>query len=145
LSLWDYAVEVYGRPGVEGALLELQDKFGQSVPLLLWAAWRRPHSRRDCDDAAEVSHLWERAVIGPLRMARRALKDALPGDTERREALRTRTAQLELDAEHMLLDALQNVGAAADDPLLKSLALAAAAWGKLPPPDRLAALAALLA
>ncbi|HEX3407398.1 MAG TPA: DUF2390 domain-containing protein, partial [Caulobacteraceae bacterium] len=31
-SLWAYALEVYGRPGIEARCLELQDAYGQSVP-----------------------------------------------------------------------------------------------------------------
>ena len=45
MSLWEWAKAVYERPGVEAALLELQDGHGQSIPLLLWAAWTASEGR----------------------------------------------------------------------------------------------------
>ncbi len=144
LNLWEFAVEAYARPGVEAALIELQDRHGQSVPFLLWAAGMRPTTRQACEDAAEAAHSWEQAVIGPLRMARRALKSPLPGGVLRQPELRDQAKRLELKAERALIDALSVIGAPGDGPVLRALALAAAAWGRPPPPDRLAALAALL-
>ncbi|HEY9218729.1 MAG TPA: TIGR02444 family protein, partial [Phenylobacterium sp.] len=39
MSLWDWVVAVYERPGVPEACLTLQDDHGQHTSLLLWAAW----------------------------------------------------------------------------------------------------------
>ena len=46
MSFWDWAVEAYGRPGVDGLCIEAQDQHGQSVPYLLWAAWLDAEGRR---------------------------------------------------------------------------------------------------
>ena len=37
--LWDFSLEVYGRPKVAETCLRLQDEFGVDVPVLLFAAW----------------------------------------------------------------------------------------------------------
>ena len=44
-SYWDWAVEVHGREGVDGALIDLQDAHGQCVAYLLWAAWAATQGR----------------------------------------------------------------------------------------------------
>ena len=38
MSLWDWALEVYARPGVPDTCLVLQDDHGQNTSYLLWAA-----------------------------------------------------------------------------------------------------------
>ena len=48
---WDWALEVYARPGVAEACLNLQDDHHQSVPFLLWAAWAAIEGRALGEDA----------------------------------------------------------------------------------------------
>ena len=38
-SFWSFSLTVYGRPGVEAACLELQDRFGADVNLALYCLW----------------------------------------------------------------------------------------------------------
>lgn len=78
-GLSDYAGWLYGQPGLQSLLLELQDEAGLDVLLLLTACWlgQRPANA----DAAlwrslhASQTLWQARVIAPLRQVRRALAD----------------------------------------------------------------------
>ena len=48
MSLWDWANRAYAAPRVQRLCLDLQDRYGQSVCLLLWA-WRGT-GKRGCSD-----------------------------------------------------------------------------------------------
>ncbi len=107
MSLWDWAMEVYRRPGAEAAFLELQDEHGQCVPYLLWALWAAapPEALRQ---GAAIARPWQAAAIEPLRAARRAAKTPFLGvDDTGREALRVAIKADELQAERLLLEALE--------------------------------------
>src|SRR5262249_34016824 len=39
MSLWEWTLEAYARPGVPEATLSLQDRHGQNTSYLLWAVW----------------------------------------------------------------------------------------------------------
>ncbi len=150
-SLWPYALEAYGRPGAEPLLLELQDAYGQCVAYLLWSVWLAA-SGRAADAAAlrsgaELARAWQEAAIAPLRRLRRELKtEPKPGPKPPRERLRDGVKQLELDAERMLLQMLEEAspppGGAAQSPL-DLLTRAARTWGGDPPAALLARLADL--
>jgi len=149
LTLWAWAGRAYAAPGVEAACLELQDRWGQSVDLLLWSAWAaltgRSPSPKALASAADLTRAWEVQVIGPLRAARRNLKagPGLGGDD--RSALRAKVAGAELAAERALLAALEGLTPAvrgdAAEPAT-AMAAAATAWGEVAPAAALAALAA---
>ena len=145
LGLWPFALEAYGRPGVEPILLELQDAHGQCVAFLLWGLWMAASGRTAApstlEDAVRLARGWQAAAVTPLRDLRRSLKApsaAAPGRAW--EALRIKVKGLELEAERMLLEMLEAAsppsGTAAGDPLT-GLTLAARAWGEAPPPNRL--------
>ncbi len=127
MSLWDWAGRVWAKPGVETALLALQDEQGQSVPLLLWALWLSEAARTPSADAIEAAvalcRSAETNVIQPLRDARRA---AASSD---RAALLAR----EIDAERGLMDRLETVPLSsergASDPAA-TLAAISALWGR---------------
>jgi uncharacterized protein (TIGR02444 family) len=111
LSLWDFAVEAYGRARVRAACLVLQDVHGQSVCLLLWRAWTLSERREitPADQAAVMNLVrpWETEVIAPLRSARRALRSPPP---ELRGAdLHDLAGAVELAAERVLLEALERL------------------------------------
>lgn len=106
--LWDYAVGLYGRPGVAAACLALQDRRGADVNLLLLACWlaaagRRPDASRLARARAEAAD-WQEAIVRPLRNARLNLKRAIAEEADGAiraplEAARARLAGMELDAE----------------------------------------------
>lgn len=103
-DFWDWAVAAYSRPGVEGALLELQDAQGQSIPYLLWAAWmgadRSQASGETLREGARLAVAWDAQVVAPLRERRRNLSHTHAED------LRQQIKDAELDAEQQLMDRL---------------------------------------
>lgn len=105
---WPWAVERYARPGAEEALLALQDRFGVSIPLALWAMWLDERGRDgDVEAALALSERWTPAIEA-LRTARRALKPQAPAVKDAdRKALRRRVKALELEAERLLMLALE--------------------------------------
>lgn len=144
MTLWDFAVRAYAAPGVEAACLSLQDDHGQSVPLLLWAAWAGPQDDMILAQAVAITQAWTGAAIEPLRHARRALKLSLPGAAEPRLALRTRIKAAEIEAERLLLEALEALGPPRSKGTANALAAVATAWGDPPPPDAVSRLAEAL-
>ena len=125
-EFWDWAVAVYARPSVAEACLDLQDTYGQNVPLLLWAAWRGG----DVAAAVALARQWEDEVVAPLRGVRRRLKGRDGADS-----LREQVKAVEREAERTLMAALAALaGPGADG---RALAAVAAAWGAAPPPEAL--------
>ena len=136
MTLWDWAVAVHQAPGVDPALIEIQDAHGQCVSFLLWAAWAakmgRMLSPADLERGAALAVPWEREVTAPLRAARRALKPAWPGvDDGPREALRGRVKAAEFEAEERLVGALEAMtpaGSGAPGDMAAALVAASSAW-----------------
>jgi len=113
-EFWDWAVTSYGKQGVSAICLNLQDSYGESVPLLLWAAWLAAQNRHlDSDIAAEAATLsaaWSDAVISPLRNLRRRLKSEItPEDDKLRLPIRNKIKGLELEAEKALMEKLSSL------------------------------------
>lgn len=107
-------MEFYGRPGVEPALLALQDKHGLSVNMLLWCLWCGAHFQTPADlvvkKALDVSTRWSTAVITPLREVRRALKaPPIQAPKEMTASLRAQIVKDELAAEKIEQAALERL------------------------------------
>jgi uncharacterized protein (TIGR02444 family) len=111
---WDYSVALYGRPGVEAACLELQQRHRIDVNLVLLCLWLGERGTAlDGEALARLCHAadrWQLEVVRPLRNLRRRLKarlaDAEPnsvaGDWPGLAAsVRERAIALEIDAEHL--------------------------------------------
>lgn len=101
---WAFSLAVYARPGVPPACLELQDRRGIDVNLLLFAAWAGigcgvalTAERLAALDAAVAG--WRRDMVQPLRAIRRRAK----GEDE---ALYRRMKAAELEAERVQQDRL---------------------------------------
>ncbi len=151
-SLWAYALDVYGRPSAEARFLALQDAHGQNVCFLIWSLWMAAEGRRadaaTLEAGAALAKSWEAAAVAPLRRLRRDLKLSPAGPARRRERLRAAVRQLELQAERMLLEMLEDASpppTGEDLPAAEALRQAAAVFGGDPPADRLRALTALVA
>jgi uncharacterized protein (TIGR02444 family) len=152
MGLWDWALAAYARPGVAPVCLALQAGHDQNIPLLLAAAWAAEQGRTlDLDRAVAVARAWEADVVGPLRSARRGLKMSQnPIPDSGREALRETVKAVEVEAERLLLAALESLawpGEAA--PVEPALTAAAARWSATknsppPPADGIAALSSAL-
>ena len=152
MSYWDWAVKAHGRDGVDAALTDLQDRHGQCVAYLLWAAWAahegRPLSAEILSQGAALAKRWEGAATMPLRSARRHLKTpAPPIPDEAREALREQVRKVEFAAERLLMETLEGLapkpeGGAGDT--AEALNAAATAWSRNVPEAELANIAALI-
>ena len=99
---WNFSLEIYAADGVSGACLDLQERRGCDVNILLFCCWLgasgRPTLSAERLQAilAEVAS-WQAKVVKPLREVRRLLKDMPP---ELAGATRRRVADAELAAEH---------------------------------------------
>lgn len=103
-EFWAWSLDRYARPGVEEALIALQDRRGLDVCLLLWCAWRG--ARGDLIDPQRMMQAvtrleqWSKDVTGRLRAVRRALKASAPEAVDAGAlALREAVKKLELEAE----------------------------------------------
>lgn len=83
-ALWRFSLDLYARPGVAEACLALQGRRGADVNLLLlilWLARRgRPLEEPVLKAAGAVARDWQSQVVGPVRAARRAAKQAAGPD-----------------------------------------------------------------
>jgi uncharacterized protein (TIGR02444 family) len=104
---WNFSLELYGGEGVAEACLDLQERRGCDVNVLLFCCWLGASGRPTLTaerlrTILKVSDLWQAEIVRPLREVRKLLKDrswasALP---ETVEATRRRVADAELAAEH---------------------------------------------
>ena len=109
-----FAEALYARTGVEQACLDLQDRRGLDVPVLLHACWLGSRARvlRAAESAAVVwkTMAWRNEVVRPLRRARRRLKAGLENmPRELSEPVRQQVKAAELAAERALLALLAGV------------------------------------
>jgi uncharacterized protein (TIGR02444 family) len=100
-ELWEFSLDFYARPGVSTALIELQDRAGLDVNLILFALWHGLSGRGRLDDerlavADQAARAIQTEIVMPLRALRRRLRTDPDADIQRlREAIKA----LELDAE----------------------------------------------
>jgi uncharacterized protein (TIGR02444 family) len=105
---WEFAVAVYGQPGVEAECLSLQESGGINVILVLFAAYCGVEGLAlgDGDIESCVADIGpvQSSVVRPLRNARRALKRFAPdaGEEHLYASIRERLRSAELDAERMI-------------------------------------------
>ncbi|RCL28130.1 TIGR02444 family protein [Pseudomonas sp. AFG_SD02_1510_Pfu_092] len=108
-DLWNHALALYARPGVEAACLDLQ-ALGGDVCLLLCATWLQARGVAVRDEylqaLREVAEPWQREVVSPLRNLRQQWRAAAQGDAQL-APLREQLKGLELQAEKALLTRLQ--------------------------------------
>jgi len=147
MSLWDWTLDAYSRPGTPEATLTLQDAHGQNTSYLLWAVWAEGPSAEALAKGAAVARAWDATVLKPIREVRRALKPAFPPvDDGAREALREDVKAAELRAERVLMETLEDLAPARSGgrPAMESLRAAVAAWGTPATDEALAVLAGAL-
>lgn len=101
---WTFSLSFYARAGVRQACLALQEA-GADVNLLLFCCWLGAEGRQL--DKAQLTQLisavavWQEEVLAPLRRARRAVKNGIPGMPQELGAqLRRGVIAAELDAEY---------------------------------------------
>lgn len=147
MSLWDWTLEAYARPGVPEACLALQDEHGLNTSFLLWAVWAEGPDAAVLAQAASAGKVWDSRVLQPIREVRRTLKASFPcvGDGPR-EGLREDVKSVELRAERVLMETLEALtqDRQGGTPALAALQAASRAWGGRAPDDALARLAGAL-
>lgn len=109
MTLWNFALALYARAGVERACLDAQDE-GADVCLLLCGSWLdargTPYQAAGADALRRLAGDRQAALIGPLRNLRQQLR--APAQQAPHVAhLRTRIKELELAAERQLLEQLE--------------------------------------
>jgi uncharacterized protein (TIGR02444 family) len=106
LSLWRFAIDLYGRAGVQVACLELQDRHRLDVDMVLAALWAG--ATVDHDSWQRIDRRvapWRNDVIHVLRAARRDMKvtEAQPSRSVKRETIK----MAELDGERREIEMLE--------------------------------------
>jgi len=80
-EFWEFSLNVYAAPGVSGECLDLQDRLGADVNLLLFAAYAGSRglilSAEDIDECSRVVQQWREQIIKPLRSIRQLTKTFL--------------------------------------------------------------------
>ena len=114
LSLWDFSVATYNRPGVQQACLSLQDKMGVDVNILMYCCWRGALTKDGLSTLLADLAPWQNNVVSGLRSVRRTLKPMLIDLAEFSESagdLGRKIAALELEAEKLQQAMLERHGA----------------------------------
>jgi uncharacterized protein (TIGR02444 family) len=157
-GLWDYACALYGRPGVQAACLDVQDRSGLDVTLLLFCCWAAARGAPALSPALlrEVharTRPWADEVTAPLRALRRRLA-AGPAEMPlpERQHLRGQVQAVELEAERIALGMIERMlegpmpaGAPSRATARANLAIYVAVSGVTPDAAATAALECLLA
>jgi len=104
---WNFSLEIYNREGVAQACLDLQERRGCDVNILLFCCWLaasgRPALTADRLKAIlKASEDWQAEIVRPLRAVRRRLKERSWPETlpETIDSTRRRVADAELAAEY---------------------------------------------
>ena len=114
-KFWDFSVELYGRPGVAEACLELQDSHGMDVNLLLYCFWYGDSfgsfDKLLLEELVKFSITWKQGIVQPLRTIRRWMKNQTQLVSENQAAqfqsLRERIESEELSAEKIQQEMLE--------------------------------------
>jgi uncharacterized protein (TIGR02444 family) len=105
-ALWAFCLSLYARSEVEAACLNVQDRHGCDVMIVLFCIYAGHLGQRvdsiTMDLAIEIGRGWGQDIVGPMRQVRRKLKTP-PASVDPHDAyrLRTRLQALEQDAERI--------------------------------------------
>ena len=109
---WTYSYALHESEGVGPACIELQDRHGLDVNLLLYCCWIAASGRgaldaADLEKAFETVQQWQTRVSTPIREIRRLLKtDSLGVPMDLAQAFRKDLMSVELASERVAQDAL---------------------------------------
>ena len=105
-AFWIFSLRFYELPGVAESCIELQDRHGADVNMVLFALWAAASGHQlDAEAIAtadRAARQWRETVTQPLRAARRALKTR-PDRFDESEvtALRRQVMAAELESERL--------------------------------------------
>jgi uncharacterized protein (TIGR02444 family) len=106
-EFWDFATRLYAREGASDACLNLQERHGVDVNVMLFCCWVASSGRgvfRDgeLDAALGAVSAWRGRVVEVLRVLRHDLKDGMPpAPKPLSDDLRRVVVECELHAEHI--------------------------------------------
>ena len=117
-SFWDHSLRFYADPETQVACLDLQDRLGADVNIVLYALYRASRGDQlDISGVRQADHAvasWRNDVVRPLRQVRRALK---PNphllSVEDQSVIRDGIKKVELAAEQALQHHLEGLVIAA--------------------------------
>lgn len=116
-EVWRFTVAMYGRDGVAKLCLELQERCGLDVNMLLFMFFLgqkglAPHSVCSLEESVRD---WRDNVIIPLRQTRRFMRDdPRPDVQELRQKVKSDELQAEQIEQHILCDAVEPISS--EDP-----------------------------
>jgi len=105
-DFWNFSIQTYAKPEIASLCLELQERFGADVNLVLFMLWAASRGRRlepaEIEKLADFVNDWREDVVVPLRRVRRTLKTPPRGwPAQETESLRKRIKADELEAERL--------------------------------------------
>jgi uncharacterized protein (TIGR02444 family) len=108
---WTFSLSFYRQGGVSEACLELQDRFGVDVNIVLFLLWTATLGRRleasETRSLADKVRAWQSEVVVPIRNLRRFLKTPPPLlDEGTAELFRTKIKAVELESERLQQEAM---------------------------------------
>lgn len=126
-EFWDFATRLYARGGAKDACLELQDRHGLDVNVVLFCCWvassgRGTFRNGELEHALACVAQWRERVTGVLRTLRNDLKDGMPpAPKPLSDDLRRVIVESELHAEHIavliLHQSVERAGTGTFDPV----------------------------
>ena len=129
-AFWRFSLRFYALPDVAPACLALQDEANVDVNLMLFLLFLAENGRAITrDDVARLDASiapWRAQVVEPLRAIRRRLKSGI-GDvpTTTSESLRTMVKKIELEAERLEQERLENTASSLGKPASRNEAASA--------------------
>lgn len=106
--LWDYSLKLYANVGVAAHCIDLQDRFGANVNVLLFACWLGNQGLVFDDDALRDMQTtvaqWNRDVTLPIRAQRRGLDSARTGAAQEKRRLLARELEAEREEQTRLFN-----------------------------------------
>jgi uncharacterized protein (TIGR02444 family) len=111
-SFWTFSLSFYSQPEIGEICLDLQDRFGADVNIVLYGLWQAHRGRRlsesDVRAVIEFAVSWQKNVVEPLRNIRRFLKIPPSGwPSQEVNLLRQHVKAEELQAEHLQQNAME--------------------------------------
>ena len=114
-NLWQFACGLYEVDSIKTSCLDLQEKYGASINLILWFAWmdatHQHLNRRSLDEAQDIvrgnSHC-NQLLLNSLRQAREFLADDCNFTRVQAQLIHRHILAAELAVEKVLLQRLQD-------------------------------------
>jgi len=121
-AFWAWSLDIYDRPDVKPACLDLQDRHNLNVNILLWCCWLAQENRDASpllEQAAQAIEPWSQTFTGAIRKIRRQ-----SAEDQHTSGLYKSLLACELDAERIEQDMLFELASVANEAGIGKIALA---------------------